>query len=52
MPTMNHVSLIWSRSAGAGNVVAASAEGYAFPTTLDRDAPVGGMAPQTCAGLG
>ena len=44
------------RAAGAGareldNVVAASAEGYAFPTDLDRDQPVGGLAPQTQAEL-
>jgi ectoine hydroxylase-related dioxygenase (phytanoyl-CoA dioxygenase family) len=31
------------------NVVAASAEGYAFPTNLDRDQPIGGMAPPTQA---
>jgi ectoine hydroxylase-related dioxygenase (phytanoyl-CoA dioxygenase family) len=29
------------------NVIAASAEGYAFPTNLDRDQPIGGMAPPT-----
>ena len=33
------------------NVVAASAEGYAFPTNLDRDQPVGGLAPETQAEL-
>jgi ectoine hydroxylase-related dioxygenase (phytanoyl-CoA dioxygenase family) len=33
------------------NVVAASAEGYAFHTNLDRDQPVGGLAPQTQAEL-
>lgn len=27
--------------------LAATAEGYAFPTNLDRDPPVGGIAPQT-----
>jgi hypothetical protein len=26
-------------------VIAACAEGYAFPTNLDRDPPVGGLAP-------
>jgi hypothetical protein len=31
--------------------VAASAEGYAFPTNLDRDQPIGGLAPQTQAEL-
>src|SRR5690349_14469345 len=33
------------------NVVAASAEGYAFPTNLDHDQPIGGLAPQTQAEL-
>jgi ectoine hydroxylase-related dioxygenase (phytanoyl-CoA dioxygenase family) len=33
------------------NVVAASADGYAFPTNLDRDQPIGGLAPQTQAEL-
>jgi ectoine hydroxylase-related dioxygenase (phytanoyl-CoA dioxygenase family) len=31
------------------NVVAASAEGYPFPTNLDRDRPAGGMAPPSQA---
>ncbi len=34
----------WAPSALA-NVVAAGAEGYAFPTDLDRDQPVGGLTP-------
>lgn len=29
------------------NVVAACADGYSFPTNLDRDPPIGGLAPQT-----
>ena len=33
------------------NAVAACAEGYAFPTNLDRDPPIGGLAPQTQAQL-
>ena len=33
------------------NAVAASAEGYAFPTNLDLDPPVGGMAPKSQAAL-
>jgi ectoine hydroxylase-related dioxygenase (phytanoyl-CoA dioxygenase family) len=33
------------------NVIAATAEGYAFPTNLDRDQPIGGLAPQTQAEL-
>ena len=30
-------------------VIAASAEGYSFPTNLDRDPPLGGLAPRTQA---
>ena len=32
---------------GAARVIAASAEGYAFPTNLDRDPPLGGLAPES-----
>lgn len=31
--------------------IAATAEGYAFPTNLDTDPPVGGLAPKTQAAL-
>ena len=31
--------------------VAACAEGYSFPTNLDRDPPLGGLAPKTQAQL-
>ena len=37
--------------ARVGDVVAAAAEGYAFPTNLDRDQPVNGMSPATQADL-
>jgi ectoine hydroxylase-related dioxygenase (phytanoyl-CoA dioxygenase family) len=33
------------------NAIAAAAEGYAFPTNLDRDPPVGGLAPPSQADL-
>ncbi|SOD72625.1 ectoine hydroxylase-related dioxygenase (phytanoyl-CoA dioxygenase family) [Jatrophihabitans sp. GAS493] len=33
------------------NIVAATAEGYAFPTNLDRDRPINGLAPLTQAEL-
>ncbi len=33
------------------NAVASCAEGYSFPTNLDRDPPVGGLAPKTQAQL-
>jgi ectoine hydroxylase-related dioxygenase (phytanoyl-CoA dioxygenase family) len=36
---------------GLANAVAAAAEGYSFPTNLDRDPPVGGLAPPTQADL-
>jgi ectoine hydroxylase-related dioxygenase (phytanoyl-CoA dioxygenase family) len=49
-------ALLERKAAGASdrdldNVIAASAEGYAFPTNLDRDQPIGGIAPQTQAEL-
>jgi ectoine hydroxylase-related dioxygenase (phytanoyl-CoA dioxygenase family) len=31
------------------NVIAVTAEGYSFPTNLDRNPPIGGMAPKTQA---
>ncbi|MCQ8241433.1 phytanoyl-CoA dioxygenase family protein [Rhizosaccharibacter radicis] len=34
-------------AAAIDNVVAASAEGYSFPTNLDSDPPVGGLAPES-----
>lgn len=36
-----------SDSATREAVLAAAAEGYSFPTNLDRDPPVGGLAPKT-----
>ena len=35
--------------ASIANVIAACAEGYAFPTNLDLDQPIGGLAPPTQA---
>ncbi len=35
----------------ADNAIAACAEGYAFPTNLDRDPAIGGLAPQSQAAL-
>ncbi|MFE1803180.1 phytanoyl-CoA dioxygenase family protein [Streptomyces sp. NPDC059517] len=48
--------LLARAAAGAGRewldaVVASSAEGYAFPTNLDSDPPVGGLAPASQADL-
>lgn len=36
---------------GIRNVVAATAEGYSFPTNLDSDPPVGGLAPKSQADI-
>jgi ectoine hydroxylase-related dioxygenase (phytanoyl-CoA dioxygenase family) len=49
-----YAALLVAKDAGlteqeVANVIAASAEGYAFPTNLDRDQPIGGMAPPTMA---
>ena len=33
--------------AGCAHAIAACAEGYAFPTNLDRDPPLGGLAPES-----
>ena len=58
METVNRAQMVRAvfpvlRGAGPGinvaNVIAATAEGYAFPTNLDRNPPIGGMAPKTQA---
>jgi ectoine hydroxylase-related dioxygenase (phytanoyl-CoA dioxygenase family) len=36
---------------GISNAIAACAEGYSFPTNLDRDPPIGGLAPETQAAM-
>jgi ectoine hydroxylase-related dioxygenase (phytanoyl-CoA dioxygenase family) len=51
-----HPTLLAQRAAGAAEhtlrtIIAAAAEGYAFPTNLDRDQPIGGLAPETQAEL-
>jgi hypothetical protein len=43
--------VLLSYDGSVDDVVAASAEGYAFPTNLDHDQPIGGLAPQTQADL-
>lgn len=44
-------TLLSNPSADHTAVIAATAEGYAFPTNLDTDPPVGGMSPITQADL-
>jgi len=43
-PVMTSLGLSQSEE---DNLVAATAEGYSFPTNLDRDPPVGGLAPKS-----
>jgi ectoine hydroxylase-related dioxygenase (phytanoyl-CoA dioxygenase family) len=45
-----HITEGWDRSE-IDNVIAASAEGYSFPTNLDRDQPIDGLAPMSQAQL-
>jgi ectoine hydroxylase-related dioxygenase (phytanoyl-CoA dioxygenase family) len=49
-PALKRLSDTLSQSEIA-NAVAACAEGYSFPTNLDRDPPLGGLAPKTQAQL-
>ena len=41
----------WLTPDDCDNVVAAAAEGYPFPTNLDRDTPVGSLNPESQAQL-
>jgi len=50
-PVLLKRKLAGASSSYLNNIIAASAEGYAFPTNLDRDQPIGGMAPKTQADL-
>jgi ectoine hydroxylase-related dioxygenase (phytanoyl-CoA dioxygenase family) len=47
-PVLLRLSLTGTQAADA---IAATAEGYAFPTNLDRDPPIGGLAPKSQAAL-
>jgi ectoine hydroxylase-related dioxygenase (phytanoyl-CoA dioxygenase family) len=56
MSTALYPALLKMQANGAtgaeiANVIASSAEGYSFPTNLDRDQPVDGLAPATQAEL-
>ncbi|HEX5566278.1 MAG TPA: phytanoyl-CoA dioxygenase family protein [Streptomyces sp.] len=50
-PELLRLKAAGAREDALDNAVAACAEGYAFPTNLDRDPPVDGLAPQTQADL-
>jgi ectoine hydroxylase-related dioxygenase (phytanoyl-CoA dioxygenase family) len=51
MATALYPALLTLPKDDVDNVIAATAEGYAFPTNLDRDQPIGGLAPQSQADL-
>jgi ectoine hydroxylase-related dioxygenase (phytanoyl-CoA dioxygenase family) len=48
-PTLRQLKAHGAEERFLRNVVAASAEGYGFPSNLDRDQPVGGLAPESQA---
>jgi ectoine hydroxylase-related dioxygenase (phytanoyl-CoA dioxygenase family) len=50
-PTLRRRARAGAPAALLRNAIAASAEGYAFPTNLDRDPPLGGLAPESQAEL-
>lgn len=50
-PTLRQLKADGASDRFLRNVIAASAEGYGFPTNLDRDQPVGGTAPESQAEL-
>ncbi|QXQ10862.1 phytanoyl-CoA dioxygenase family protein [Paeniglutamicibacter sp. Y32M11] len=50
-PVLLELKSAGSSEAALHNIIAASAEGYAFPTNLDLDQPIGGLAPQSQAEL-
>jgi hypothetical protein len=50
-PALRQRRAAGSTEASLRNVVAATAEGYGFPTNLDLDQPIDGLAPETQAEL-
>jgi ectoine hydroxylase-related dioxygenase (phytanoyl-CoA dioxygenase family) len=48
-PALRAMAEAGAPPAAIANVIAACAEGYAFPTNLDLDQPIGGLAPPTQA---
>ena len=51
LPALRRMRAAGADEAQLRQVIAASAEGYAFPTDLDRDPPVDGLAPPSQADL-
>jgi ectoine hydroxylase-related dioxygenase (phytanoyl-CoA dioxygenase family) len=50
-PTLRELRRSGTTEAALRNAIAATAEGYSFPTNLDNDSPVDGLAPETPAEL-
>jgi len=48
-PALRAMAAAGAAEAEIANVIAACAEGYSFPTNLDLDQPIGGLAPPTQA---
>jgi hypothetical protein len=48
-PTLLRAKAAGTTAIDLRNVIAACADGYSFPTNLDRDQPIGGLAPETQA---
>ena len=46
-PTLRQLKARGVEERSLRNIIATSTEGYGFPTNLDRDQPVGGMAPES-----
>jgi hypothetical protein len=51
LPALRRMSAAGAGKRALRNVIAASAEGYPFPTDLDLDPPVDGLAPPSQADL-
>ncbi len=50
-PVLQAMAADGASQAAIGNVIAACAEGYSFPTNLDLDQPIDGLAPPTQADI-
>jgi ectoine hydroxylase-related dioxygenase (phytanoyl-CoA dioxygenase family) len=51
LPALQHLATTGATATSIDNIVAATAEGYPFPTNLDRDQPIDGLAPASQADL-
>jgi ectoine hydroxylase-related dioxygenase (phytanoyl-CoA dioxygenase family) len=51
LPVLQQLASTGASASTIDNIVAATAEGYPFPTNLDSDQPIGGLAPASQADL-